>query len=60
MIVRRRGQDVAAIVPLEDLRRLEELEDRADAEAAREALAEMKRTGRKPTPWGDVKREAGL
>lgn len=60
MIVRRRGKDVAAIVPLVDLRRLEELEDRADAEAAREALAEMERAGTRPTPWAAVKREAGL
>lgn len=38
----------------------EELEDRSDAEAAREAREEMKRTGEKPIPWEDVKRKLGL
>ena len=31
VIVRRRGKNVAAIVPLEDLAALEEMEDRQDA-----------------------------
>ncbi|WP_285500096.1 type II toxin-antitoxin system Phd/YefM family antitoxin [Actinokineospora sp. NBRC 105648] len=33
------GQPVAAIVPIDDLRRLEAAEDEADLAAAREALA---------------------
>lgn len=60
LVVQRRGRDVAALVPLEDLARLEEAEDEADARAAREALDEMERTGEKPIPWEQVKREAGL
>ena len=44
IIIHRRGKDVAAIVPLEDLRLLErlieEVEDRLDVEAARVAMAE--------------------
>jgi len=43
-IVSRRGKDVAAVVPMEDLRRLERLtreeQDRLDIEEARIALAE--------------------
>lgn len=57
--MKRRGKDVAAIVPLEDLVQLEALEDQRDERAAREALAEMTRTGEKPVPWEQVKREAG-
>ena len=43
-VVSRRGKDVAAVVPMEDLRRLERLtreeQDRLDIEEARTALAE--------------------
>ncbi len=43
-IVSRRGKDVAAVIPMEDLRRLEHLtrkeRDRLDIEEARTALAE--------------------
>jgi len=43
-ILSRRGKDLAAVVPIEDLRLLERLareeEDRLDIEAARAALAE--------------------
>jgi len=46
-IVSRRGKDVAAVIPMEDLRRLERLtreeEDRLDIEEARAALAERGR-----------------
>ncbi len=35
----------------------EALEDAADAEAAREVLAEMARTGEKPRPWAEVSAE---
>jgi len=41
----RRNKDVAALVPIEDLELLEELEDRIDLEDARKALAEYERTG---------------
>lgn len=40
IILHRRGKDVAALVPLEDLELLRELEDRLDVEAARKALKE--------------------
>jgi len=41
--VRRRGKDIAAIVPIDDLRLLEELEDRIDLADARTALAKTKK-----------------
>ena len=43
IVLRRRGKDIAALVPVEDLALLEELEDRSDMEAARAALAQSKR-----------------
>jgi prevent-host-death family protein len=60
VILRRRGKKVAAVVPIEDLKLLEELEDRQDVELAQAALEEMKRTGEKPIPWSKVKAKLGL
>ena len=40
IILERHGKDVAALVPVEDLELLEELEDRMDLDAARKALKE--------------------
>ena len=40
VVVRRRGKDVAAVVPIEDLELLEAIEDRMDIEAARKAMKE--------------------
>ena len=55
IILERRGKDVAALVPMADLALLNELEDRIDLEAAREALAEPG-----AIPWEDVKKQLGL
>ena len=41
IVLERRGKDVAALVPVEDLELLEQLEDRMDLEAARKALKEQ-------------------
>ena len=60
VIVRRKGKNVAAIVPLEDLATLEELEDRRDLERAKKALADAKKKGEKPIPWTKAKKELGL
>lgn len=48
VVVKRRGKEVAAVVPIDDLRLLEELEDRTDLADARAALAETKKKGAKP------------
>jgi prevent-host-death family protein len=58
IVLTRRGKEVAAIVPIEDLRWIEELEDRLDVEAAREALAEVEVKG--TVSWEEVKRKLGL
>ena len=47
IVVRRRGKDIAAVIPIDDLRLLEELEDRIDLVDARAALAETKKKGAK-------------
>lgn len=56
----RYGRTLAAIVPAEDLALLEAMEDRIDADDAREALAEMKAKGEKPIPLSKVKKRLGL
>ena len=47
VVLRRRGKDVAAMVSMDDLRLLEDLEDRVDLVDARAALAETKKKGAK-------------
>ncbi len=58
IVIRRHGKDLAALVPIEDLRFLEELEDRMDLEEARVALAECDKEG--TIPWEEVKKDLGL
>jgi len=48
VVLRRRGKEVAAMVPIDDLRLLEDLEDRIDLADARAALTEAKKKGAKP------------
>src|SRR3970282_2912384 len=55
IVLRRRGNDVAVLVPGEDLRLLEEIEDRIDIEAAKKALKE-----KGGIPWTKLKKELGL
>jgi prevent-host-death family protein len=47
VVVRRRGKEIAAVVPIDDLRLLEELEYRIDLADARAALAEIRKKGAK-------------
>jgi prevent-host-death family protein len=55
IVLRRRGKDLAAVVPIEDLIFLERLEDRVDLEAARKALKE-----KGTIPWKKLKVDLGL
>ena len=55
IVITRRGKDLAAVVPIEDLKLLEEIEDHIDLEAARKALKESG-----SVPWKKVKAELGL
>ena len=60
-IVARRGKDLAAVIPMEDLRLLERLSqeemDRIDIEDARAALSEAKKKG--TIPLRKLMRERG-
>ena len=57
ILIQKHGRAVAALVPVEDLALIRELEDRIDLADARKALAEAKG---KFIPWETVKRELGL
>ena len=53
ILIQKHGRPVAALVPVEDLALIRELEDRIDLADARKALAEAKG---KLVPWETVKR----
>ena len=55
IVITRRGKDIAAMVPAEDMDLLEKLEDHMDIEAAKKALKEGG-----AIPWGKVRAELGL
>lgn len=55
IVLRRRGKDVAAIVPMEDLELIRALEDRIDLAAAKKALKE-----KGSIPLAKIKAEFGL
>lgn len=54
----RRGKEIVAVVPIEDVKLLEALEDRIDLEEARAALAESKKKG--TVSWDKIKKELGI
>ena len=58
VMVTSRGKDMAAVVPIEDVQLLEEIEDRLDLDEARAALAGAKRDG--TVTWKKIKRDLGL
>lgn len=64
IIVKRDGEELAAIVPVEDLKLLErlvgEIEDRVLAEMALEREREARAKGTKPIPWKKVRKDLGL
>ena len=58
VVLHRRGKEVAAVVPIEDLKLLEAIEDRLDLDDARKALADAKKHG--TIPWEKIKKDLGL
>ena len=58
ILLDRHGKAVAALVSIEDLELLEELENRMDLEDAREALREVESEG--SIPWETVKARLGI
>lgn len=55
IVLRRRGKDLAAVVPIEDFALLEELENRLDLAAAHKALKD-----KGTIPWSKLKADLGL
>jgi len=64
IVLQSHGKDVAVVVPIEQLRRmeeaLEEMQDIVDAKEAEKILAEMEASGEKPIPYEQVRKELGL
>ncbi len=57
VVLTRRGQELVAVIPIEDLQFLQEMEDRLDIEAAMAALAEVEEKG--TIPWEQIEAEIG-
>ena len=55
VVLTRRGKDIVAVVPIEDARMLQDLEDRIDLETARKRLKESG-----AIPWIKLKKDLGL
>jgi prevent-host-death family protein len=60
VVLTRRGKPLVAVVPIEDIELLEEIEDRADAEEARVALAAWRAEGSPSASLDEVLAEHGL
>lgn len=60
LVIARHGKPAAALVPMEDLRRLEAIEDARDAAAARRALKAFQRSGQRAIPWAEAKKRLDL
>ena len=58
VVLTRRNKPLVAVVPIEDIALIEEIEDREDLKAARAAMREAKRKGFKS--WARIKKELGL
>jgi len=56
--ITRRGKEVAAVVPIEDLELIERLEDEIDIREAIKALADVRKHG--TIPWEKVKKDLGI
>jgi prevent-host-death family protein len=57
-VVTKHGKKIAAVIPYEDLKILEKLEEDIDIAQARKALAEVKKNG--IVPWQKAKKKLGL
>ena len=54
----RRGKEIVAVVPIENVKLLEALEDKIDLDEARAALAETKKKG--SVSWDKIKKDLGI
>ena len=55
IVIERRGKELAVVIPIEDYRLLQEMEDRVDVEDAKVAIQFTKKHG--TIPWAEVKKK---
>lgn len=55
VVIERNGKGLAAVIPMEDLKILQEMEDRADREDVRKVKQEIKKHG--TISWADYKKK---
>jgi prevent-host-death family protein len=60
IVLCRRGKDLAAIVPIADLKLIQKLEDEIDLKEARKALAAAGRKGLRPIAYERVRERLGI
>jgi prevent-host-death family protein len=60
IVLQSQGQDVAVLVPIEDLSLLEQMEDLADVKAAETAESDAAAKGETPIPWEEARQQLGL
>jgi prevent-host-death family protein len=60
VVLTRRGKPVAAVVPIEDLKFLEAIEDHLDADEFQRAKEEFERSGEPSIPLEQVIRKLGI
>ena len=58
IVLTRRGKEIVAVIPIKDMKRLEEIEERLDVAEAVKALKEAKKKG--TVSWQKLKKELGL
>lgn len=58
VVLTRRGKQIVAVIPVEDLKLIEEIEDRLDVAAAKRAWAAQGKES--PAPWAEVKKRLAL
>ncbi|OGQ36133.1 MAG: prevent-host-death family protein [Deltaproteobacteria bacterium RIFCSPHIGHO2_12_FULL_43_9] len=55
VVVTRRGKQVAALIPMDDLALLEKMENKTDIDDARKGIADAKKQG--AVSWDSIKKE---
>ena len=60
IVLQNHGEDVAVLVPIEDLSAIERLEDAEDVRMAETAEAEAVANGETSIPWEEARQQLGL
>lgn len=57
MVLTRRGRELVAVIPIEDLKALQVLEDQIDLEEGKARLADIKEGREQTVSWEEVKKK---